>query len=56
MTRLGYANDKRLVPALKILTSKRQRDGTWLLDKVPPDLGRDPEYGLDVKKVKGLFP
>jgi hypothetical protein len=36
---LGYADDKRLGPALKILEEKRQSDGTWLLDKVHPDLG-----------------
>ena len=40
LTKLGYADDKRLGPALKILKEKRQSDGTWLLDKVHPDLGR----------------
>jgi hypothetical protein len=39
LTNLGYADDKRLVPALKILKEKRQSDGTWLLDRVHPDLG-----------------
>jgi hypothetical protein len=37
ITKLGYAGDKRLGPALKILKEKRQTDGTWLLDKVHPD-------------------
>ena len=39
LTNLGYADDKRLRPAVKILKNKRQSDGTWLLDKVHPDLG-----------------
>ena len=50
LTKLGYANDKRLGPALKILKEKRQADGTWLLDKVHPDLGAgvtESEFGVD---------
>jgi hypothetical protein len=39
LAKLGYADDKRLGPALKILKEKRQSNGTWLLDKVHPDLG-----------------
>jgi hypothetical protein len=39
LTNLGYADDKRLGPALKILNEKRQADGTWLLDRVHPDVG-----------------
>jgi hypothetical protein len=39
ITELGYAGDPRLRPALKILREKRQRDGTWLMDRVHPDLG-----------------
>ena len=54
MTRFGYAGDKRLVPALEILKKKRQADGTWLLDKVHPDLGRGSAYGMDVSHVKPL--
>lgn len=54
MTRLGYAGDRRLVPALEILKKKRQADGTWLLDKVHPDLGRGAGYGMDVSQVKPL--
>jgi hypothetical protein len=52
VTSLGYADDKRLKPALKILNDKRQGDGTWLLDKVHPDLGPGARYNLDVKKVR----
>ena len=50
LTNLGYADDKRLRPALKILKEKRQSDGTWLLDKVHPDLGpgiTESEFGVD---------
>ena len=52
MTKLGYADDKRLKPALKILNNKRQADGTWLLDRVHPDLGLGARYALDVKNVR----
>jgi len=51
MTQLGYADDKRLKPALKILNDKRQGDGTWLLDGVHPDLGPGARYDLDVTKI-----
>jgi hypothetical protein len=49
ITRLGYAEDKRLNPALEILKKKRQSDGTWLLDKVHPDLGAGAQYSLRKK-------
>jgi hypothetical protein len=38
LTQLGYAGDRRLRPALKILSSKRRADGTWLSDRVHPDV------------------
>src|SRR5437879_4707088 len=38
MTQLGFADDRRLGPALKILKNKRQPDGSWLLDAVHPDM------------------
>jgi len=38
LTQLGYGGDRRLRPALKILTEKRRADGTWLLDRVHPDV------------------
>ena len=53
ITKLGYANDKRLEPALKILNDKRQSDGTWLLDKLHPDQGAGTGYGW-LGKVKPL--
>ena len=37
LTRLGYAADPRLRPALRWLRSKRRPDGTWALDAVHPD-------------------
>jgi hypothetical protein len=46
MTNLGFAGDKRLKPALEILKDKRQSDGTWLLDKLHPDLGAGTSYNL----------
>jgi hypothetical protein len=50
LTKLGYANDKRLEPALKILKDKRQSDGKWLLDAAHPDLGvgvTESDFGVD---------
>lgn len=38
LTQLGFAGDRRLDPTLKILTDKRRSDGTWLLDRVHPDV------------------
>lgn len=44
ITRLGYSGDKRIFPALKILKEKRQRDGTWSLDRIHPDIGVGAHY------------
>jgi hypothetical protein len=46
ITKLDYAGDKRLRPALEILKNKRQPGGTWLLDKVHPDIGAYANYRL----------
>ena len=42
LTRLGYADDQRLRPALAWLRGKRSDDGTWSLDAVHPDRILDP--------------
>ena len=49
VTRLGYGNDRRLRPALGILSKKRQGNGTWLLEKAHPDLGSGAQYALRKK-------
>jgi len=54
ITKLGYADDRRLEPSLKILRDKRQSDGTWLLDRVHPDVGAGANLHLHAKKVKPL--
>jgi hypothetical protein len=46
ITRLGYGYDRRLQPALDILNKKRQTDGTWLLERIHPDLGTGAQYPL----------
>jgi hypothetical protein len=51
ITRLGYGDDKRLRPAIKILNKKRQDDGTWILGKVHPDLGTGAKYSLAKKAI-----
>ena len=45
MTALGYGEDRRLKPALDLLKRKRNRDGTWDLDRLHPDT-EDPSYPL----------
>lgn len=50
LTKSGYAKDKRLRPALKILKEKRQSNGTWLLDAAHPDLGHgviESDFGVN---------
>jgi hypothetical protein len=54
LTQLGFGGDRRLRPALKILTEKRRADGTWLLDRSHPDLGSGTKIEPDVSKMKPL--
>ncbi len=54
VTQLGFAGDRRLDPALEILRKKRRADGTWILDKLHPDLGAGIKVYPDPKKVKPL--
>lgn len=49
ITRLGYGGDRRIRAALEILKQKRREDGTWILDKVHPDLGVGAQYSLPKK-------
>jgi len=49
ITRLGYGNDRRIQQALGILNEKRRANGTWLLDKVHPDIGPGAHYTLRKK-------
>ncbi len=54
LTQLGFGGDRRLEPALKLLTEKRQRDGTWLTDRSHPDVGPGTTVHPDAKKMKPL--
>lgn len=54
LTRLGFAGDRRLAPALELLAAKRRRDGTWAIDRVHPDLGAGIAISPDPKQVKPL--
>ncbi len=38
VTGLGYSQDRRLRPALRVLAEKRRPDGRWALDAVHPDV------------------
>jgi len=54
LTDLGFAGDRRLRPALKILTDQRQRDGTWRMDRLHPDVGPRTTIHPDKEKIKPL--
>ena len=54
ITGLGFADDPRLRPALKILEDKRRADGTWLLDRVHPDIGPGAGFTPYNKKPRPL--
>ncbi len=54
LTRLGYAGDRRLGPALQILREKRRSDGAWLLDRVHPDEESGSGHGAAARKVRPL--
>lgn len=48
LTQLGFADDRRLDPALDHLRAQRRRDGRWTLGRIHPDLGpglRDDPHG-----------
>jgi hypothetical protein len=45
LTALGYADDRRMRPALNLLRSMRNRDGTWNMDALHPD-SEDPNYQM----------
>ncbi|MCI4343097.1 MAG: hypothetical protein L3J92_03155 [Thermoplasmata archaeon] len=54
LTQLGYAGDTRLRPALRLLREKRQRDGTWLMDRLHPDVSgpKAAQYRKGVTPLK----
>jgi hypothetical protein len=55
LTQLGFSGDRRLRPALNILADKRQPDGTWLMDRLHPDIGPDITIHPDKEKIKPLI-
>jgi hypothetical protein len=44
LTDLGYSDDARLEPALKILRNKRVAHSRWVLDAIQPDIPSDDPY------------
>jgi hypothetical protein len=50
ITKLGYSSDRRLKQAIKFLKEKRQSDGTWLLNKIHPDIGPGAQFNLRRKR------
>ncbi len=53
ITRLGYGDDRRLRPALDLLTEKRRRDGTWLMDRVHPDVSASLKKDYSGREIRG---
>jgi len=51
LTDLGYSGDRRLGPALEALREKQQPNGTWLMDRIHPDVSRRSDLPPG-KKVK----
>ncbi len=54
LTELGFGGDHRLGPALQILLEKRRDDGTWLLDRVHPDMVPVRGRGAAARRVRPL--
>lgn len=54
LTQLGFSEDRRLRPALNLLREKRRPDGTWMLDRVHPDIEPGTKINPDVKRIKPL--
>ncbi len=54
LTDLGHAGDPRLAPALQILRTKQQSDGTWILDRIHPDQEPADHPGGSARKVRPL--
>ncbi|HXQ93078.1 MAG TPA: hypothetical protein VN739_08730, partial [Nitrososphaerales archaeon] len=52
ITSLGFAGDKRLNFALKLLKKKQLPNGSWGLDAIHPDLGPGAEYTLKGKRPR----
>jgi len=54
ISKLGFADDRRLRPALSLMKEKRRPDGRWVLDAVHPDLGWGAGYRMSRSKVRPL--
>ncbi len=53
LTALGYGDDRRLRPALDVLLRKRRSDGTWVLDRMQPDVGPELRKDYGGHEIKG---
>lgn len=54
LTQLGFAGDRRLRPALRILTEQRRGQGPWLLGPAHPDVGSGVTIHPDKEKIRPL--
>jgi len=55
LTQLGFAGDRRLRPALKILADLRRPDGTWLMGPIHPDVAAGAQFRPDDRKLEPLM-
>jgi len=53
LVRLGYGDDRRLRPALDLLESKRNPDGSWDLDALHPDVDGEDRANYLRNYVRG---
>lgn len=54
ITQLGYGSDRRLRPALEILRKKRLANGSWLMDRLHPDVGPGMISPREMKQIRPL--
>jgi hypothetical protein len=55
VTALGFAGDRRLRPALRLLEKKRRPDGTWAIDRTHPDIAPGAGYRSSRKSTRPLI-
>ena len=55
ITQLGFSDDRRLGPAVGILRKRRQPDGTWIMDRVHPDIGPGTKIHPHIEEISPLI-
>ncbi|EQD72336.1 hypothetical protein B1B_03819, partial [mine drainage metagenome] len=55
LSQLGFGGDRRLRPALKWLTDKRRSDGTWVIDRLHPDVSPPSAFHAPLRRKEPFF-